>query len=192
MKTYCVGGIAFLLGTAAGFMIAQKLLKDRYEQLAQDEIDSVKDHFRKMRSDREENEPTTDSNTVNVTGQKKAAYRKLTESLKYTTAEDHRGEEADPELRPRIIPPGDFGMMDDYDEISLTYYADKTLCDERDHIMNDDQIAETVGTDSLSHFGEYEQDSVFVRNDRLKVDYEILMDSRTYDQVLLEKPWLMG
>lgn len=57
--------------------------------------------------------------------------------------------------------------------------------------MDDDEIEETVGKGSLTHFGEYEPDSVFVRNDRLKVDYEILMDQRTYAQVLEEKPWLV-
>ena len=49
---------------------------------------------------------------------------------------------------------------------------------------------ETIGKDSLTHFGEYEDDSVFVRNDRLKADYEILMDQRTYAEVLQEKPYL--
>ena len=44
-------------------------------------------------------------------------------------------------------------------------------CDFRDDV---------VGMESLTHFGEYEDDSVFVRNDRLKCDYEILMDERTY------------
>ena len=56
--------------------------------------------------------------------------------------------------------------------------------------MDEDEIEETIGKDSLTHFGEYEDDSVFVRNDRLKVDYEILMDQRGYADVLREKPYL--
>ena len=37
-----------------------------------------------------------------------------------------------------------------------------------------------VGEDSLDHFGEYEDDSVFVRNDDLKTDFEILLDEASY------------
>ena len=42
---------------------------------------------------------------------------------------------------------------------------------------------EIVGLDSLTHFGEYEDDSVFVRNDVMKCDYEILLDHRNYKDV---------
>ena len=34
--------------------------------------------------------------------------------------------------------------------------------------------------DALDHFGEYEEDAVFARNDAKRCDYEILKDERTY------------
>ena len=52
-----------------------------------------------------------------------------------------------------------------------------------DEPLTDDQIEDLIGEDSLSHFGEYEDDSVFVRNDRLRTDYEILADTRRYGDV---------
>lgn len=186
MKQYCVGGIAFLLGTAVGFMAARKLLRDRYEQIAQDEIDSVKENFRRHMTPEKDTEKTEEEET------EKATYQSKIENLRYVPKETKEPIVVEAKGRPHIISPSEFGMEDDYDEISLTYYADDTLCDDHDHIMSDDEIEETVGKESLSHFGEYERDAVCVRNDRLKVDYEILMDNRTYDQVLLEKPWLMG
>ena len=48
-----------------------------------------------------------------------------------------------------------------------------------------------VGLESLTHFGEFEDDSVFVRNDRLKCDYEILLDQRTYSDVMKQRPHQM-
>ena len=39
------------------------------------------------------------------------------------------------------------------------------------------------GEDTLTHFGEYEDDSIFVRNDELKIDFEILRDERNYTDV---------
>lgn len=192
MKQYCVGGIAFLLGTAVGFMVAQKLLKDRYEQIAQDEIDSVKENFRRHMTPEKDAEKTEDEEPKNVYLEK-VTYQSMIENLHYVPKETKEATVVEEKSRPYVIPPSEFGMEDDYDTISLTYYADDTLCDDHDHIMGDDEIEETVGKESLSHFGEYERDAVCVRNDRLKVDYEILLDNhRTYDQVLLEKPWLMG
>lgn len=80
-----------------------------------------------------------------------------------------------------IIRPDEFGEYDDYDTISLTYYADHILTDEDDEIVED--IEDKIGFDALNHFGEYEEDSVFVRNDRIKCDYEILLDQRKYSEV---------
>ena len=83
--------------------------------------------------------------------------------------------------RPYIIPPEDFGDYPDYETISLTYYNDKVLTDEYNEIVDD--IDDLIGEDSLNHFGEYEDDSVFVRNDALKVDYEILLDPANYRDI---------
>ena len=50
-------------------------------------------------------------------------------------------------------------------------YEDGELVDAADAI---------IGEGSLERFGEYEEDSVFVRNDRLKCDYEILLEPRKF------------
>ena len=83
--------------------------------------------------------------------------------------------------RPYVISPDEFGDYPDYETISLTYYNDKVLTDEYNEIVDD--IDDLIGEDSLNHFGEYEDDSVFVRNDALKVDYEILLDSANYSDI---------
>ena len=71
----------------------------------------------------------------------------------------------------------------DYDVIDLIYYeGDNTLTDEEDEIIND--VGELIGWESLEHFGEYEDDSVCVRNDIRKVDYEVLLDVRKYSEVM--------
>lgn len=185
MNKGTIGFVFFAAGSAAGFMTARKLLKDRYEQLAQDEIDSVKAVFRKHEQPKQTKKEKTTA--IPAAAEEKTNYRKYSESLKYIQKE----EEPQVELKPRVISPDEFGEQDGYDEISLTYYADKTLTDDHEHPMSEDEIEETIGKESLRHFGEYEPDSVFVRNDRLKVDYEILMDQRTYAEVLQEKPYLV-
>ena len=74
--------------------------------------------------------------------------------------------------KPYVIPPEEFGEMEGYVQSSLTYYADRVLTDEDDNVIDD--VDGIVGADFYKHFGEYEEDSVFVRNDGKKHDYEIL------------------
>ena len=174
--------IFFGIGSLAGFLLARKLLTEKYLRIAQEEIDSVKAHFsfRKEKTEKETQESAKEEFTN---------YHQYVEDLGYR----NKGETIPSvyETRPRVISPEEFGDQDGYDQISLTYYADKTLTDDRDRAMDENEIDDTVGKENLNRFGEYEPDSVFVRNDRLKADYEILLDARTYAEVLQEKPYLI-
>ena len=76
--------------------------------------------------------------------------------------------------------------MDDYETFSLSYYSDGVVADDNDDLVDD--VDEVIGLESLKHFGEYEDDSVFVRNDRLKCDYEILLDQRRYSDLINRRP----
>lgn len=82
--------------------------------------------------------------------------------------------------KPYVISPYDFGEIDEYSQIELTYYADGTLEDDEGNIVTDGD--ELIGEDSLNTFGEYEDDAVFVRNERLMTDFQILKDYRTYEE----------
>ena len=85
---------------------------------------------------------------------------------------------------PRVISPDEFTEYDDYYVASLTYFqADNILCDDEGHIL---EIDETIGVESLDHFGEYEDDCVHVRNNELRTDYEVLLDYRKYSEVYNE------
>ena len=81
---------------------------------------------------------------------------------------------------PKVISPYDFGELDGYHQIELTYYADGFLEDDDYNIVEDAE--ELLGPDALNSFGEYEEDAVFVRNDFLRTDFQILRDYRTYEE----------
>ena len=70
--------------------------------------------------------------------------------------------------------------------MSLTYYADNVLAYDDDSVITN--VDKVVGKGSLNTFGEYEDDSVFVRDDDKKIDYEILRDTRTYSDVVGNDP----
>lgn len=81
---------------------------------------------------------------------------------------------------PYTISPDQFVNEEPYfDKITLEYFDDGTLCSEiTDEIIDD--ISGTVGTESLNKFGEYEEDVVYVRNERLSTDYEIIWQHRAF------------
>ena len=163
--------LIFAFGAAVGSAVAWKLTKTKYEQIAQEEIDSVKEVYSKKK-DKQEVEDTT----LEFTAEDIKDYHKIISDNKYDN--EKGGSEDMKDSKPFIIPPEDFGNDDDYDQISLIYYEDDVLTDDMNNPIED--IENTVGLGFDTHFGEYEDDSVFVQNDKFKCYYEILRDYGKY------------
>lgn len=75
---------------------------------------------------------------------------------------------------------------DDYGRITITYWEeDDILADEREQMIPD--IEALVGHDNLKHFGKGSDDEniVYVRNDKIKANFEIIKDPRSYSEVVL-------
>lgn len=167
----------FALGAAVGSVVSWKLTKTKYEQIAQEEIESVKEHFTVPGSSRAIGESVPEEEPDNPEESDMEPYKNLMIKLGY----EPEKEEESVVIKPYVISPDEFGEEDDYETISLTYYSDGILTDDMNERI--DNVDDVVGKDSLTHFGEYEDDSVFVRNERLKCDYEILLDMRKYSEV---------
>ena len=196
MSNRSLFSLGFIIGAASGATVAWYLLKDKYETLAQEEIDSVKEVF--ARREQEMKDETVKRNVaegIKDSDRTKPDLKEYAEQLKkngYTRYSDLSADDggvSDKQTKPYVIPPEQFGDDEEYEQISLTYYADGVLADENDEVIED--VEDAVGIDSLNHFGEYEDDSVFVRNDARKCDYEILLDQRTYSEVVEDMPHQM-
>lgn len=72
---------------------------------------------------------------------------------------------------------------DDYEQVSITWYAgDNQLTDEHDQIIPDHRI---VGKHNLERFGTgRDPNIVLVRNEKLRMDYEILRHDGKYEHVV--------
>lgn len=210
MKKAFSNFVMFTVGAAIGSVITWKLVKTKYEQIAQEEIDSVKETFSKREKQVEKYLPDytatvkkfTECNNVNNDANndinvyesilKDHKYLNINEdrtdedrSNSYTkyTLEKTRKEDLDMEYnRPYVISPEEFDDNDEYNVISLTYYADGVLTDDMDEPIDPEDIDDLVGKDFADHFGEYEENSIFVRNDAMQTDYEILRDLQRYDE----------
>lgn len=181
----------FIAGAAIGSVVTWKLVKTKYEQIANDEIESVKERFRDREMTVKDVVETCNNEGVNVDiSLKDKDIDKCNDIIdkngyrNYSTKKDSDNKieekEEDEEMEgPYVISPEEFDESE-YETETLTYYADGILTDLYDNIIEEKDIDGLIGKDSLNHFGEFEDDTVFVRNDEKEIDYEILRDDDKY------------
>lgn len=178
----------FTAGAVIGAAVTGNYFKTKYERISQEEIDSVKRAF----SVPQQSEPTegdTENDVESVdesdpTPEEIINYNSIISAQGYGESAipvDSEREEVKGVPRPYVISPVEFDTLDDYEVFSLIYYADGVLADETGNVIED--VEGMVGRDSLNHFGEYEDDSVHVRNDAQQCDFEILRDLDKYSDV---------
>ena len=166
------------IGAAIGSAVTWKFLKEKYELIAKEEIESVKAEYSLWKDEEDEKRISEDleldendeENASGVPSSLAAEYAKI---IKENGYENEEKEDNDEVSKPVVISPEDLYDVD-YPVVTLIYYADGVLTDDNDNIIED--IDDIVGKESLNTFGEYEDDTVYVRNDRTKCNYEILRD----------------
>ena len=186
---------AFAIGAAIGSFVTWKIVKTKYKRIADEEINSVKEVFARRYSEKMSKEKTNentnqasltlDETEKNTNTQDEiAAYHELLDKLHYANIDvdslNVKKGGSTVTDGPFVISPDEFGEDPNYQTVSLTLYEDGVLTDDYDDIVVD--VDDWVGEDSLTHFGEYEDDSVFVRNESMQTDFEILRDLRTYKE----------
>lgn len=94
----------------------------------------------------------------------------------------------EPEMVPYVISPESYvSEHNEFAKIVLLYYEENEVLEyeEYNEAEGDDHFADigsTIGHDSLNHFGEFETDTLFVRNEELGNDYEVLLIHSAYDE----------
>ena len=173
-KDLLIKGMIFLAGGAIGSVVTWKLVKIKYEKFANEEIDSMREYYYNKKDNQSEEETVKEDSEEEMSI---SDIRKKLEKMKYATESEIEKEDEEYMGGPEVIPPEETWEQD-YPTITLTYYAeDDVLADEQDNILDD--IEQLVGVDFREHFGEYEDDCVFVKNPEMKVYYEIL---RVYER----------
>ena len=194
--------IIFIGGVAVGSFVTWRLLKEKYIRQTQEEINEVREHYRKKK---ESEEVTVDSNGATETNEKpdlieyaakltKKGYIDYTDPKSIVKAtgdtidavvQKANEESLDPVILndpsyqpPYIISPEDFAIDDEYTIVNLNYYIDGVLTDEDDNIV--ENVDDVVGLENLNHMGEYEDDALHIRNENYKCEYEILLSRRLY------------
>lgn len=183
---------AFAVGGVVGSLVTWKTMDQKYRQMADEEIESMREYFSNKSKkiehvELEDNDDEDETETYEVAEKDIRDYEGVLEKVNYSGYTTVNTKEVEKDMTgPYVITPEEFGELKEHETIELTYYADFVLADNRNNPIED--VDDVIGLDSLDHFGEYEDDSVFVRDDERKIDYQILLDPRKYSDVVNKKP----
>lgn len=65
-----------------------------------------------------------------------------------------------------------------FDKVTLFLYDDGVLCSDQNEIITN--IGATIGHEALDRIGEYEPDVVYVRNEQISTDFEVIRQYRDF------------
>ena len=190
MSNIIKSALLLLAGATIGSGVTYVIVKDKFKTYADEEIASVKETYKRKnetpQKDTKEDAIKFDENkdveahdtVINTYGKLASGYTSSNKRAEVMKEEKTMKEKSNV----YVISPEVFGDGT-YETETLIYYVDGILAyDSSDEKIDD--INKIVGEHSLTTFGEYEDDSVFVRNDDLQIDFEILKDYRRYSEVI--------
>lgn len=189
----------FAAGALAGAAVAARVVRDKYQQEAEEEIAEMREYYRELKK----NAKTPDEDKIveekNIKEEKEEndkneydeivkGYTNYTQYLskaaaKYFDTETKENKKEEKEERtnyePFIIDVEEFGEDPTYDTATLTYYKDKVLTNDLDDVID----YSVAGEENLKIFDEHPDcKAIYVRDDIYMVDYEILRDPYQYDE----------
>ena len=197
-----------LVGGAIGSFYTWKYMRDNY--ISKDELNEIREVYRSYGAESVnskevpsqnasvthqnapesilgiEDEQMFDENekslkTANKRSGGKVNYSKISSENAVKPEECEHPKDDGEELEPYVISPDDFESSQN-EKISVTFYGCGTICDDMDEPIDE---AEFFGKIHVAdHFGEYEEqpDLVFIRDPKLKLDYEVQRVLITYPE----------
>lgn len=196
--------VSFILGAGIGSVTTYFIVKKTIQERADEEIESVVTTFKerydkveKILTDEQKEEvgiyipekkelsiPVKD---LNLTGE---PYKEKVEDLGYSVGVDlsenndkhvdniTQIDDVKTGMAPYTISEEEFGEFGN-EEMTLILYADGTLADDQDEIIDD---PESLLGNCLDEFSEYD-DALYVRNENKEIDFVILRSDKTFDDI---------
>ena len=187
MSNFWKTSLAFVAGTIVGGFVTKKYIE--YKSQINDE--SEYEEYESQEAIEEEANDTsveneeTSNEEIKISSVNDEAYKKLLADLQYSAekeAEDFiermipRQDEVRDTSKPYNITPDEFEEIDEYDSDEYTYYADGYVTDSYGMPISDEDILNTIGEDFDTYFGSYDDDQIWIRNERLRMDFSVVRD----------------
>lgn len=208
--------IIFAGGVLIGVAASKVYFEDKYKKKADEEIESVKEYYRKKTMSIKPDLKVLDGAAVtlskdgltpeelekakavaddimskysysNISKKKTDSVEKKTEEVSNIFDKEQKLAESEHPLdsvdrndsAPYSVEAIDFANNEHfYDQSSLTYYTeDESLVNESEELVDVDFL---IGEENLKIFAESDDDEMYIRNDRLGIDFEIIKINGSY------------
>lgn len=186
MKSFLIfaGGLA--IGAGASWLI----LKNKYEEKINEEYREAREYKKRKEESKEgsfEDPINLTKETVAVDNEEAAEIEHIISNNRYASR-DGRKKNDPKHIQPFVISPDEFGI--DLDTDTLYYHnatadgetVEPIIANGRNEEINDvEDLLGMSAADIFDHFGEYEEDCVYIRNPQLGTDYEILRELADFE-----------
>ncbi len=196
---FLLAGVALVAATAggfAGYKWAERKLTLKFDEALEQEIQATRNILGKDVVAEEIDEVKFEENpqldelekkivrSVRNYQQTPVRHDKLKvveKTIEVELDEDDQGGEDPRSDAPYRISFNDYHSQDDpnWTQLALTYYAkDDTLADEDDEVSS--EVGATIGVDALDHMRRTGIETMFVRNPKTQLDFEVARYERSY------------
>ena len=191
MKGFIKIGVAFIAGLAVGAVAFKKYVETKYDFIDNDE--EVKTETPQIEEERAEDPVEEQQETIEeiedlsdryeeILSEMMYKHEKECEEVRELLGDNFVSEPFDPD-KPYRISSDDYGADGDYDGDEYTYFADGYLTDSTGIPMNDMDIERTVGIGFAEYFDDDSVDEIYIRNERLKMEFSIVRDLDRFEDV---------
>lgn len=181
--------LSFVVGGVVGSLVTLKYAEKKYRKIADEEVESVKAEFSKNKKIFMDEVKT--EVLANVAKEKPDIlnYSSILNKEGYADKKESTIA-SDKDTEPYQIHEARFGEFEDYSLETLKYYSSNDIfTDDLDETLED--LSVIPADDIREFFKEHKgKDCVYIRNEKLKTDYEVLLVLISYDEVLAENPYL--
>lgn len=191
MKGFIKIGVAFIAGLAVGAVAFKKYVETKYDFI--DNNEEVKTETPQIEEEKPEDPVVEQQETVEeyedisdryeeILSEMMYKHEKECEEVRELLGDNFVSEPFDPD-KPYRISSDDYGADGDYDGDEYTYFADGYLTDSTGIPMNDMDIERTVGVGFAEYFDDDSVDEIYIRNERLKMEFSIVRDLDRFEDV---------
>jgi hypothetical protein len=177
--------LVFIAGLSLGAGVSWVYHKNKYEEMVQEEVESLREHRKSKLADKDmENVEETQMEPIEEEEEDNSdeyieKVEKIINYQKYSTP--NTDEHESKYKKPYIVTPDDFASVPGFDTDTFYYHHDDIISNDRNEMVDDVETILGLSVEEIrDQFGVYEDDAVYIRNMRLKCDYEVLREESNF------------
>ena len=190
--------IIFVVGAAAGAASTYFILKEKFEQQANQEAEDLKKYYEELYSNKEEISSEfeeIEDEIVKVEPMKakeekeEPDYDDIIDKLNYnkysTDVPDTEGNKR-PAKRPYQISMDDYNTDTSQIKKIISCFEEDGVCMDNDTKEILENVARDIGMDNIELIGMDGEDEIYIRNEQLGIDYNIVSEPGSYEDFIDE------